>query len=144
MSRRLDRWRGHLEADLPEVVVCRGGDCGSRRKQPGFDHAQQLNRIRQALDGGAATVSVSKCLDACEFSNVVVARPGRTAREAGAQPTWIGEVLDDATTDAVIDWIGTSGGRADPPAQVSAHRFTPGGRSQRDLTSRRTRALRSR
>lgn len=138
MSRRLDRWRGRLEADLPEVVVCRGGDCGSRRKHPRFDHVGQLARIRDELDGERATVSVSKCLDACECSNVVVIVPGRAARDAGAEPVWVGYALDDTTTDALIDWVGTAGTRAAPPAAVAAQRFVPGRRSQHDLSVRRT------
>lgn len=104
MSRRLERWRGRLEQELPEVVVCRGGDCGSRRKHPGLDHVEQLTRIRDALQD-RGTVTVSRCLDACERSNVVVLVPGRRGREAGAVPCWIGEVLDAPMTDAVIESV---------------------------------------
>ena len=136
MSKRLDRWRGRLAADLPEVVVCRGGDCGSRRKHPRFDHIGQLARFREGLGGEQATVSTSRCLDACEFSNVVVIVPGRPARDAGAEPVWIGHALDDETTDAVIDWVGSSGNRADPPSAIATRRFAPGPHSQHDLARR--------
>jgi (2Fe-2S) ferredoxin len=137
MSRRLERWRGRLEADRPEVVVCRGGDCGSRRKHPGFDHVGQLARFREELGGEDATVSVSKCLDACEFSNVVVVVPGRRARDVGAQPLWVGRVLDDATTGAVIDRVTSDDVRTEVPGPVAAHRFNPSGKSQHSLAARR-------
>lgn len=137
MSRRLERWRGQLEADLPEVVVCRGGDCGSRRKHPRFDHVGQLTRIREELGDDVATVTASKCLDACVFSNVVVLVPGRRARDLGAEPAWIGEVLDDDTTGAVIDWARTGGTAAEMPAGITPHRFEPDLRSRHDLAARR-------
>lgn len=138
MSRRLERWRGRLEQELPEVVVCRGGDCGSRRKHPGFDHVGQLARIREAVQD-RGTVTVSRCLDACERSNVVVVIPGRRAREAGARPCWVGEVLDDATTAAVI----ASSDAIEPAPGVRAHRFEPGPGSLRDLSRRRSGARRA-
>ncbi|MGT2427364.1 hypothetical protein [Amnibacterium kyonggiense] len=138
MSRRLERWRGRLVADRPEVVVCRGGHCGSRREHPGFDHGAQLERFRDELRGAPVTVSVSKCLDECDHANVVVVTPGGPA--AGAPPVWVGSVLDDATTDAVIEWVRGTGGFGEPPEAVGAHRFVPthGGRI------RRTGAVRSR
>lgn len=139
MSRRLERWRGGVEADQPEIVVCRGGDCGSRRKHPRFDHVGQLARIREGLDG-IATVAVSRCLDACEFSNVVVMVPGRRARDAGAEPVWVGEVLDDDTTAAVVDWVTPTGIRAEPPEPLRAHRFEPSRQSTYALSARRSRS----
>ena len=120
-TRRLgSRPVGELEAELPEVVVCRGGDCGSRRTHPGFDHAAQLTRIRDAVQD-RGTVTVSRCLDACARSNVVVLMPGRRGREAGAVPCWIGEVLDDSTTEAVIE----SSASLRPSAAALVHRFDP-------------------
>lgn len=137
MSRRLERWRGQVETDAPRVVVCRGGDCGSRGKHPRFDHVGQLQRIREALDGHAA-VEVSRCLHACESSNVIVVLPGRRSRDAGAEPTWVGSVLDGPTTEAVVDWVTSPGALSEPPAAVAAHRFVPGAQSRNDLAARRS------
>ncbi|WP_375386892.1 (2Fe-2S) ferredoxin domain-containing protein [uncultured Amnibacterium sp.] len=137
MSRRLDRWRGRLEADQPEVVVCRGGDCGSRRTHPRVDHAGQLARLREALDGQHATVVASRCLDACDRSNVVVVSPGRQGREAGIEPVWFGEVLDEAATEAVVDWVASGDARTEPPPLLGGHRFDADRRSRRDLSTRR-------
>jgi (2Fe-2S) ferredoxin len=136
VSRRLDRWRGRLAADQPELVVCRGGDCGSRRKHPQLDHVAQLARIRERLRGERVTVTVSKCLDECEFSNVCVVLPGRTARDAGAEAQWIGRVLDEEATDAVIALAG-GGATPDQPV-IEAHRFTPTRRARQDPTIRRS------
>ena len=133
MSRRLARWRGEVEADLPKVVVCRGGDCGSRRKHPRFDHAGQLALLRDRLGGGEASVLASRCLDACEHSNVVVVVPGRVGRDQGAEPTWFGEVLDEATTGAVIDLVET----AAQSAEVEARRFEPSLQSRSALSAMR-------
>ena len=80
-----------LDSENALVIVCRGGDCGSRRKHPAVDHAAQLTTIRTRV-GGAAEVLVSKCLDACEHSNVIVVVPGQEDRTRGAEPVWLGEV----------------------------------------------------
>ncbi len=105
--------------------MCRGGDCGSRRKHPQVDHVAQLARIRQELQGEHATVSVSKCLDQCELSNVMVVLPGRTARDAGVEPLWVGRVLDDGTTEAVVACARSIGRAGEPPAAIATHRFVP-------------------
>ena len=108
---------------LPVVVVCRGGDCGSRTKHPGFDHRAQLCEIRGRLEQRAEVVS-SSCLDACEHSNVVVVLPGRDARAAGGQPVWIGQVNDADTTTEVVDWVDAGGPVvADEPTLVAIRGF---------------------
>jgi (2Fe-2S) ferredoxin len=142
MSRRLDRWRSERQADRTTVVVCRGGDCGSRRKHPGFDHQGQLARFREGLDGEQVAVVVSRCLDACEFSNVVVVQPGARDGAQRAEPVWLGEVLDDATTEGVVDWVQVGGPVADPPPAVQAHRFQPDLKSRGSLAGARRRPSR--
>jgi hypothetical protein len=145
MSRRLTRWRAEREADRATVVVCRGGDCGSRRKHPGFDHVGQLRTVRSRLESDRTAVAVSRCLDACEHSNVIVVVPGRREAEAGIQPLWVGEVLDDGATDGLAAWVADGDLRAEPPAAVQDRRFEPTSRSRSELgAAGRTRGRRTR
>jgi hypothetical protein len=124
---------GSLERTETVVVVCRGGDCGSRRKHPQTDHVDQLRQIRAGV-GSAATVAVSKCLDACEHSNVVVVIPGAEAREVDPTPVWIGELNDTDATDDLIGWIAQGGpGLVPPPALVDILSFTPSRMSRHEL-----------
>ena len=124
------------QAAQPEtvtVVVCRGGDCGSRRKHPEVDHAAQLQAFRSRL-GDAAAVVPSKCLDACEHSNVVVVLPGAAGVAAAAEPVWIGEVNDAVVTDDVIAWVQEGGpGVAPEPTLVQIQAFRPTRHSRQEL-----------
>ncbi len=124
------------QSESPEqvtVVVCRGGDCGSRRKHPDVDHVGQLAALR-AGTAGAATVVPSKCLDACEHSNVVVVMPGDAGSGAGATPVWIGEANDEAMTNDVVEWVRAGGpGVAPDPTLVAIHEFRPTRQSRMEL-----------
>lgn len=114
-----------LDSENALVIVCRGGDCGSRRKHPAVDHAAQLTTIRTRV-GGAAEVLVSKCLDACEHSNVIVVVPGQEDRTRGAEPVWLGEVNDPDVTADLIDWVTSpTPWSVQPPTLVDIHTFTP-------------------
>ena len=98
------------------ITVCRGCCCGTERKHPGVDHERQLETLRARV-----AVRVVDCIDACEVSNVVVVQPSRAARQAGARPVWVGEVLDDEAVLGVADWVDAGGpGVAAPPAVVRA------------------------
>lgn len=128
MARKRSKQRrkrgGSEESAEPLVVVCRGGDCGSRRKHPEVDHQAQLAAIREGVGAGASVV-VSRCLDACDHSNVVVVLPGSAGRDF-AEPVWVGEVNDQATTAEVIEWVQQGGpGIVDPPVLVDIKHFTP-------------------
>ncbi|MDP5228656.1 MULTISPECIES: (2Fe-2S) ferredoxin domain-containing protein [Arthrobacter] len=121
------------DQDQAVVVVCRGGDCGSRHKHPQTDHQGQLRRIRDGVEP-AAQVIVSRCLDACDHSNVVVILPDAAGRAEGAGPVWIGEANDADTTQDIIDWV-TAGQPAGPgrPALVDIREFTPTRQSRHEL-----------
>ena len=122
-----------LDSENALVIVCRGGDCGSRRKPPAVDHAAQLTTIRTRV-GGAAEVLVSKCLDACEHSNVIVVVPGQEDRTRGAEPVWLGEVNDPDVTADLIDWVTSpTPWSVQPPTLVDIHTFTPTRRSRHEL-----------
>lgn len=113
------------------MVVCRGGDCGSRRKHPGLDHRRQVHEIRSA---GVGEVVVSGCLDACSRSNVVVVLPGEPGRDAGAAEVWLGGVNDPETTGDLLDWVRRGGpGVADPPVLVQLGEFDPSRRNRHEL-----------
>ncbi|MGI5131949.1 hypothetical protein ACQEVB_34455 [Pseudonocardia sp. CA-107938] len=79
-----------------------------------MDHAALLERLTVGL-GGGARVRTSGCLGPCEESNVVVVAPTPAARLRGARAVWLRGVLDEATTDAVVDWVRAGGPGAVPP-----------------------------
>lgn len=118
----------------PVVVVCRGGDCGSQLKHPGTDHVAQLRRVRDEIHPETATITISKCLDACDHSNVIVVVPGEEGRAAGEDPVWVGGLLDqDATTD-IITWVNHNDPDAEPPPMVQVRQFRPTRQSRRELS----------
>jgi len=105
------------------VAVCRGCCCGTVRKHPQVDHEGQVHALRHATD--VVRVRVTDCLNACERSNVLVVGPTPAARRHGARPVWLGDILDDATVTAVIEWVAAGGpGRAAIPARLAPHQFT--------------------
>ncbi|MEV8360076.1 (2Fe-2S) ferredoxin domain-containing protein [Microbacterium sp. NPDC076895] len=114
------------------VVVCRGGDCGSRRKHPGTDHVAQLREIRNAA-GTKVAVTVSRCLDACEHSNVIVIIPDADGRSAGASAVWVGEANDAEVTDDILETMAGPGGLTGLPALVDIHTFHPTRQNRREL-----------
>jgi len=134
MSRRPRRRPRTADVDDRQVVVvCRGGDCGNRTKHPGFDHLAQLRRLCDEVGGSARVVS-STCLDACEHSNVVVVVPGAEGRERGGAAVWVGEVLDEATTAELVDWVGAGGpGVATEPVLVDLRTFRPSRLNRHEL-----------
>jgi hypothetical protein len=105
MAKRRSKHDRPLAPQRPVVVVCRGGDCGSQLKHPGADHATQLRRLRGEIHPETATVTISKCLNACDHSNVIVVEPGAEGRAAGAETVWVGGVLDQDVTSDVIAWV---------------------------------------
>lgn len=107
------------------IRVCRDCCCGTERKHPGVDHDGLLARLEDGVRG-AARVSVSTCLLACDQSNVVVVSPSSSGREAGGRPVWVRGVLDDALVDAVAAWVNEGGpGWAEPPELVAGQAFPP-------------------
>lgn len=99
---------------MSKVTVCRGCCCGTAGKHPGVDHDGQLDRLRSAI--GPDRVQVADCLDSCDYSNVVVVRPAKAAREAGARPVRLGGILTDEAVESVVEWVLSGGpGRAALP-----------------------------
>lgn len=126
---------GPFDYDETVVVVCRGGDCGSRRKHPETDHLGQLEQVRRGT-ASSAVVATSKCLDACEHSNVIVVIPGKRAARVDPAPVWVGTVNSPEVTQDLVDWI-TAGGPAVVPAPVSIDiaTFAPTRRNRHELES---------
>ena len=124
-------------SDTQVVVVCRGGDCGNRTKHPGFDHLEQLRTIREGVQQQGrerVTVLTSKCLDACEHSNVIVVVPGPEGRSAGAGPTWVGTTHDTDTTADIVSWVDAGGpGVAPEPPLVEIRGFRPNRLNRHEL-----------
>lgn len=135
MARKKSKRREARRVDRDEavVVVCRGGDCGSRLKHPRTDHPGQLRQIRAAVEPNA-TVLVSKCLDACEHSNVIVVIPDAATRTTGEGPTWIGGVNDEDTTNDITQWVNAGQPHGlERPTLVDIREFTPTRLSRHEL-----------
>jgi (2Fe-2S) ferredoxin len=129
MSRKRKRATPSVEnGHGPLVVVCRGGDCGSRVKHPDTAHREQLDTFREAL---GRSLVISRCLDACENSNVVVLVPGSAELEDGAEPVWVGEVNDDDTVQDVLAAHARPGGEL--PTLVQIKEFRPTRRNRHEL-----------
>ena len=137
MARARDKRRQRaVDAQAPTVVVCRGGDCGSRAKHPGVDHVGLLRETRE-LVAGAAQVVPSRCLDACEHSNVVVVVPAAAAPEG--EPVWVGDVNDSDVNAALCEYVRAGGpGVADLPIELELRRFRATRRNREELDAERS------
>lgn len=112
-------------SDQPAIIVCRGCCCGTRAKHPGIDHAGQLHQLRDEA-AGVAQIRTSRCLDACEQSNIVVVAPSSAGRAAGAQAVWLQHVLDEEAITDITTWVRDGGpGVLDPPANLDLYTFKP-------------------
>lgn len=89
-----------------DVLVCRDCCCGSRTKHPGTDHDAQRDRLEAGAPDGVR-VRVVDCLDECDRSNVVMVRDFTVGRRP--RDTWLGDVHDESTTDAILDWVADGG-----------------------------------
>lgn len=117
----------------PLVVVCRGGDCGSRTKHPGTDHPAQPRAVHTGLAASGASMVASSCLDACDQSNVVVVVPGQTGQDLRGGPTWVGEVLNDSTTINIIEWASGGPAVAEDPVLVGLRALQPNPTNRHEL-----------
>lgn len=115
------------------VSICRGGECGSRTKHPGTDHRAQLRLITDKL-ADHAVITITKCLDACEHSNVIVVTPSNQGQRAAADEIWLGEMNDQPTTRELIGWVQEGGpGVAEMPLALELVSFKPSRRMRRAL-----------
>lgn len=95
------------------ILVCRDCCCGTRRKHPDIDHDEHLEELeRAAADMGGARVLVTRCLDVCAHSNVVVVKT-----RVGKQPRtlWLGEILSRKRLEALCRWLREGGLRSEKP-----------------------------
>jgi hypothetical protein len=110
------------------VTVCRGCCCGTVEKHPDVDHDAQLEVLRAGLPASSRMV-VADCLSACDRSNVMVVSPDRAARQRGARPVWLHEVLDPHAVAAVVGWVRAGGpGHAPVPPTLATHATRHSGR----------------
>ena len=115
----------------PDVVLCRGCCCGTDEKHPDVDHAAQRAALESAVRTAGARLVVADCLDACDRSNVVVVRPRGRGRP---RPVWLGDVLDEARTQAVAAWATAGGpGAAALPEALETCVFTPTRHNKQEL-----------
>ena len=120
MSKKRDR--GTTPERGPRVWACRGGDCGSRVKHPDVDHRGQLGDLQRGL---AVPVTVTRCLDACEHSNVIV------VRDSEGEVLWLGEMNDADATRAVVEHA--RGGTAGAAQELEWRTFRPSRRMREQL-----------
>jgi hypothetical protein len=106
------------------VLVCRDCCCGRHRKHPQVDHAAQLAAIDEACAAaGNARVLVTKCLDVCDASNVVVVRH----HTQGSPTVWLGRMLTPRDTLLLTHWLRQGGPARGPlPDGLRAKVFRPG------------------
>lgn len=96
---------------------------------------EQLRRVREGASD-SALVATSKCLDACEHSNVIVVVPGDAARHTEPDPVWFGEMNDPELTEDLIDWVNEKGPESvSIPVSLNLARFTPTRASRHELGS---------
>ncbi|MFC8433501.1 (2Fe-2S) ferredoxin domain-containing protein [Streptomyces sp. NPDC057253] len=108
------------------LVVCRGCCCGDARKNPGTDHAWQLELLRAGAAEHGFQVRTTDCLGPCDQANVIVVRPSAAGRRAGAKAVWIGFVTDDEGTEEVVRWAAAGGpGVAEPPLTLELQFIEP-------------------
>jgi len=114
--------RGHDPDRLGTVVLlCRGCCCGTRERHPKVDHETQERRLETAADAQpGVALRVVECLDECDRSNVAVLR--RTGVPVRERDTWLGGLLTDRATAALVAWI-AEGGVGPLPDALSGLRF---------------------
>lgn len=99
------------------ILLCRGCCCGTSTKHPTTDHALQERVVRAAVESkDDIDVRLVDCLDECDRSNVVVLR-GASGRPA-QRDTWLGYVLSDRVTQALVGWVADGACAPLPPALV--------------------------
>lgn len=71
-------------------------------------------------------VTVADCLGPCDEKDVMVVRPSKEGRRAGARPVWLAWTGDDDTAATVLDWVRAGGpGVAELPSTLDGNVFTP-------------------
>src|SRR5262245_51571526 len=76
------------------VLLCRDCCCGTERKHPDVDHADQERALREAAAESGGRVIRTRCLRVCEYSNVVVVK-------AAGKTHWFGGALTPEKTEAI-------------------------------------------
>ena len=113
------------------ILVCRDCCCGNARKHPEVDHDAHLERLEEAVqDMGGARLLVTRCLDVCSHSNVVVVRTRAGEKQ---RSLWFGEIISRRRIEALCAWLRAGGLRtATPlPATLAFATFSPSEESSR-------------
>lgn len=117
------------------LYLCRDCCCGTAHKHPEVDHDAQLAALRAAVDAApGAALRVTRCLDACQHSNLVVLR---TVEEGRRRTVWLGEMLAEADTEALCRWIVAGGAKPPLPAALLRRRVEPKQEANRCLLAGR-------
>ncbi|GEP70570.1 hypothetical protein CSO01_32850 [Cellulomonas soli] len=103
---------------LTACALCSGETLGDADTLPGG----QRERLECLGRAGVARLTFVDCLDECERGDVVVARPARPGREAGAAPVWFERLAGDEATEVLERWLVAGGpGVAPLPDGLQAH-----------------------
>ena len=73
------------------LLMCNDCCCGTERKHPNFDHAQQRRELEKIAVEAGGKIHIVKCLDACSYSNVIV------IRRASGEKIWLGGLAETKT-----------------------------------------------
>jgi hypothetical protein len=105
------------------VYLCRDCCCGTTRKHPEVDHEAQLASLRAAVAAlPGAALRTTRCLDACQHSNLIVLR---TIDGGRPRTLWLGEILAEADTAALCRWIEDGGPTQPLPPALLRRRVQP-------------------
>ena len=108
------------------LLVCRGCCCGTA-KHDDVDHDRQVAVIRAAVaELPGARLRLTDCLGPCGSSNVVAVRH-RDLNRPGVRvsTTWLGGLLETASTDALANWIRTGAAPHHAPDALVGLRIDP-------------------
>jgi (2Fe-2S) ferredoxin len=107
------------------LVVCHGCCCARDGKARSQEALILLAGLRDVC-GPDIPIVTSDCLGPCSYSDVVVVRPSRAARNRGARPTWLGWMRHQEAFDQVALWASLGGPGNQPlPAALALHSFSP-------------------
>lgn len=103
-------------------MLCRDCCCGTAKKHPGTDHdAQQLALEAAVANNPAVELRVVDCLDECDRSNVALVR--RPSAPRSTRDTWLGGLLVESATTALVDWVRDGAPAQDVPPRIEALTF---------------------
>jgi (2Fe-2S) ferredoxin len=77
-----------------------------------------------AADAAVAQIRTTRCLDRCDFADVLVVRPAPEGRRRGGRPVWFGFTGQHALS-RLQEWVAAGGpGLADMPDDLARYEIS--------------------